>query len=47
MSRPIAATPLGRLGEPEDVADVVTFLLGDQSRFVTGQVIGVDGGVVV
>jgi 3-oxoacyl-[acyl-carrier protein] reductase len=42
----VAATPLGRLGEPEDVADVVAFLLGDQSRFVTGQVIAVDGGVV-
>jgi 3-oxoacyl-[acyl-carrier protein] reductase len=43
----VASTPLGRLGEPEDVADVVAFLLGEQSRFVTGQVIGVDGGVVV
>jgi len=36
--------PLGRVGEPEDVADVVAFLAGDQSRYVTGQVIQVDGG---
>jgi 3-oxoacyl-[acyl-carrier protein] reductase len=42
----VAATPLGRLGEPEDVADVVAFLLGNDSRFVTGQVIAVDGGVI-
>ena len=36
--------PLRRLGEPEDVADVVAFLAGDQSRYVTGQVLQVDGG---
>lgn len=37
-------TPLGRLGCVEDVSDVVAFLLSDQSRFVTGQTITVDGG---
>lgn len=35
---------LGRVAVPEDVADVVAFLLGDESRFVTGQEIRVDGG---
>jgi NAD(P)-dependent dehydrogenase (short-subunit alcohol dehydrogenase family) len=41
----IEHTPLRRLGEPEDVADVVTFLASDQARFITGQTIFVDGGV--
>lgn len=35
---------LGRLGTPEDVAGVVSFLASEKSEFVTGQVIGVDGG---
>lgn len=36
--------PIGRVGAPADVADVVVWLAGDESRFVTGQVITVDGG---
>jgi NAD(P)-dependent dehydrogenase (short-subunit alcohol dehydrogenase family) len=36
--------PLGRLGEPEDLAGVAAMLLGPDGRFVTGQVIHVDGG---
>jgi 3-oxoacyl-[acyl-carrier protein] reductase len=38
---------LGRIGVAEDVADVVLFLASDLSRYVTGQVIGVDGGLVL
>ncbi|OYX69098.1 MAG: 3-oxoacyl-[acyl-carrier-protein] reductase [Rhizobiales bacterium 32-66-11] len=38
------ATPLRRLGTPEDVADTCLFLTSDQARFVTGQVIDVAGG---
>lgn len=38
--------PLGRLGEPADYADVVLFLASDDSRFVTGQSIPVDGGTL-
>lgn len=38
-------TPLGRLGEPEDVAAVIQFLCSDGARFITGQTIVVDGGI--
>ncbi len=41
----VAQTPLGRLEEPEDVADVVVFLASDAARFMTGQAINVTGGV--
>ena len=42
-----AATPLRRLARPEDVAGPVLFLASDESRFVTGQVLFVDGGRVM
>jgi len=38
---------MGRIGKVEDVADVVLFLASDLSRYVTGQIIGVDGGMLV
>ncbi len=40
-----AQTPLRRWGVPEDIADVIVFLASDASRFVTGETIGVDGGM--
>ncbi|MBI2169807.1 MAG: SDR family oxidoreductase [Actinobacteria bacterium] len=43
----IAKTPVGRAGEPEDIADVVVFLCSDQSRFLTGQNLVVDGGLTL
>ena len=39
-------TPLGRLGTPREVADAVLFLAGEGAGFITGQVIGVNGGFV-
>jgi NAD(P)-dependent dehydrogenase (short-subunit alcohol dehydrogenase family) len=41
----VSLTPLGRLEEPEDVADVVAFLASDRARFVTGEALNVTGGV--
>ena len=40
-----AEIPLGKIGEPIDVANLTAFLAGDESRYITGQVISVDGGM--
>ena len=40
-------TPLGMLGAPEDIAAAVSFLAGENSRFITGQVLGVNGGMII
>jgi NAD(P)-dependent dehydrogenase (short-subunit alcohol dehydrogenase family) len=37
-------TPLGRVGEPDEIAHVVRFLLGPESQWMTGQILNVDGG---
>ena len=39
-----ARVPMGFLGEPEDVANLVAFLASDQARFITGTTVQVDGG---
>jgi len=41
------AIPMRRLGEPEDVADVVAFFVSDDSRYLTGQVLSIDGGLTM
>ena len=43
----VASIKMGRIGTPDDVANVVLFLASDLSRYVTGQVIGVDGGMLI
>jgi 3-oxoacyl-[acyl-carrier protein] reductase len=41
----LANTPLGRFGDPEDVATAVRFLCSDEASFITGEVLLVDGGL--
>jgi len=43
----VEKTPLGRLGTPEDVAHAIRFLVSDEAAFITGQVLGIDGGLVL
>lgn len=47
VSSLIEETPLGRLGSPKDIADAVAFLCSDGASFITGQVLGVNGGFVI
>lgn len=43
----VAQIPLGHFGLPEDVADAVVFLASDKSKYITGQVLHVDGGMIM
>ena len=43
-ARILSRTPMGRLGEPEEVADTVAYLLSDAASYVTGEIVVVDGG---
>jgi 3-oxoacyl-[acyl-carrier protein] reductase len=40
-----AQTPLGRLGKPEEIADAVVFLASPRASYITGQTLGVNGGM--
>jgi 3-oxoacyl-[acyl-carrier protein] reductase len=40
----VAATPLGRVGEPEDVVGAIVYLASDEARWITGQVLQASGG---
>jgi NAD(P)-dependent dehydrogenase (short-subunit alcohol dehydrogenase family) len=44
VARARGSTPLGRLAEPDDVAQVIVFLCSDAARHITGEIIRVDGG---
>jgi len=43
----LGQVPVGRFGEPEEIAEVVVFLAGERAAYVTGQTIAVDGGMVM
>ncbi len=47
VDQAVANTPLGRLGTPEDIAYAVAFLASDEASFITGQVLSVDGGLIM
>jgi 3-oxoacyl-[acyl-carrier protein] reductase len=47
LERAAEFIPMGRVGEPEDVADVIVFLASEAARYITGQVLVVDGGLLV
>jgi 3-oxoacyl-[acyl-carrier protein] reductase len=43
----IEQIPMARLGQPKDIADCVAFLVSDSSKYITGQVIGINGGMLM
>jgi len=43
----LSATPMGRMGTPQEIANAVAFLASDDASYITGQVLGVDGGMVM
>lgn len=47
MKQFVARQPMGRLGEAEEIADLVVYLSSDESRYMTGQVVAIDGGMTL
>lgn len=43
----VEETPMGRLGKPEDIANIVEFLISDKNSFMTGQIISPNGGFII
>ncbi len=47
MAQFVARQPMGRLGEAEEIADLVVYLASDESRYMTGQCVAIDGGMTL
>ena len=45
--RILGMIPMGYLGDPDDIGHMVAFLASDKARYITGQIIAVDGGLAV
>ena len=43
----LKSIPMNKMGSPDDVANLVKFLVSDESKYITGQVINVDGGMIM
>ena len=41
----LAGVPLGRIGQPEDIANAVKFLVSEESAYITGHILAVNGGM--
>ena len=47
MAAFVARQPMGRLGSPEEIADLAVYLAGDTAQFITGQAVVIDGGLTL
>ena len=47
LDQMIGKTPMGRMGEPKEVANAILFLISDEASFITGHILHVDGGLVL
>ena len=47
LEKMVSRVPLGRMGEPRDIANAYLFLASDEASFISGTVLRVDGGIVV
>lgn len=47
IDKVISSIPLNRIGKPDEVADLISFLASDRAKYITGQVIQIDGGIVL
>jgi 3-oxoacyl-[acyl-carrier protein] reductase len=43
----LGSVPMGRIGKPEDIAECAVFLASEKSKYITGEVIRVDGGIAM